>query len=107
MNGTESQRTPFSKLLARELKKMLRVFSGSVDRGSCWRFLGVKIKIVLRMLSILLLVQKSGDHQLRLVVYPIIYRVRHTFQVGFRRISEPSTVASLLPAETLEKDFNY
>ena len=29
------------------------------------------------------MVQKSGDHQLRLVVYPIIYRVLLTSQVGF------------------------
>ena len=27
------------------------------------------------MSSVLLLAQKSGDHQLRLVVYPVIYRV--------------------------------
>jgi len=40
----------------------------------------------------LLMVQKSGDHQLILVKYPIIYRV--LFPGGDRRISEPSTVVS-------------
>ena len=38
MNGTESQRTTFSKLLLELLDT--KVFSGSVKRGSCWRFLG-------------------------------------------------------------------
>ena len=41
---------------------------------------------------ILLMVRKSGDHQLRLVVYPIIYRVFSTSQVVGNGISEPSTV---------------
>ena len=36
------------------------------------------------------MVQISGDHQLRLVVYSIIYRV---FDQVVSRISEPSTVA--------------
>ena len=35
--------------------------------------------------SILLMIQKSGDHQLRLVVYPIIYRVLY-IPNGDRRI---------------------
>ena len=42
---------------------------------------------------ILLMVQKSGDHQLRLVVYPIIYRVLAPSQVVGLGISEPSTVS--------------
>ena len=33
--------------------------------------------------SLLLMVQKSGDHQLRLVVYPIMYRVLYIQTVGF------------------------
>ena len=39
---------------------------------------------------ILLMVQKSGEHQLKLVVYPIIYRVLHMLGgcLGF-----PSTVS--------------
>ncbi len=37
------------------------------------------------------MMEKSGDHQLRLVVYPIIYRVSY-IPGGDRRISEPSTV---------------
>ena len=40
LNGTESQRTPFSKLLDSSYYDT-QVFSGSVDRGSCWRFLGL------------------------------------------------------------------
>ena len=40
---------------------------------------------------ILLMVQKSCDHQLRLAVYPIIYTVLAPSQV-VSRISEPSTV---------------
>ena len=40
LNGTEFQRTPFSKLLARAMIDNSGVFSGSVKRGSCWRFLG-------------------------------------------------------------------
>ena len=35
--------------------------------------------------------KKSGEHQVRLVVYPIIYRVLH-IPGGDRRISEPSAV---------------
>ena len=46
------------------------------------------------MVHILLMVQKSGDHQLRLVVYPIIYKVLY-IPSGERRISEPSTVSTL------------
>ena len=38
------------------------------------------------------MVQKSGVHQLRLVVYPIIYMVLY-IPGGDRRISEPSTVS--------------
>ena len=37
------------------------------------------------------MVQKSGEHQLRLVIYPIIYKVLY-IPGGDRRISEPSTV---------------
>ena len=37
LNGTESQRTP--KEVTIELLDT-QVFSGSVKRGSCWRFLG-------------------------------------------------------------------
>ena len=37
------------------------------------------------------MVQKSGDHQLRLVVYNMIYKVLY-IPGGDRRISEPSTV---------------
>ena len=47
------------------------------------------------------MVQKSGGHQLRLVVYPIIYKVLY-LSGGDRRISEPSTVAwQTLSAEPL------
>ena len=38
------------------------------------------------------MVQKSGDHQLRLVVDPIIYDGFHTCQVVGNGISEPATV---------------
>ena len=39
------------------------------------------IKCQLQGTNILLMVQKSGDHQLRLIVYPIIYRVSYAFLV--------------------------
>jgi len=39
------------------------------------------------------MVQKSGDHQLRLVVYPIIYKVVAPSQVVGLGMSEPSTAA--------------
>ena len=60
--------------------------------------------------SILLMVQKSGDHQLRLVVYPIFYRVLY-FQGGCLGF-QPSRVAEcferhrksdLQPASTREE----
>ena len=38
------------------------------------------------------MVQKSGDNQLRLVVYPIIYKVSKTSKRWLLRISEASTV---------------
>ena len=41
----------------------------------------------------LLMVQKSCDHQLMLVVYPIIYDVFFYMPGGDGRISEPSTVS--------------
>ena len=53
--------------------------------------------------SLLLMVQKSGNHQLRLVVYPIIYRVLAPAQVVGLGISEPSTVCFTiihLPSQT-------
>ena len=50
-----------------------------------------------RPLDLLLMVQKSGDHQLRLVVFPIIYKV-YTSQV-VSRISEPSSTVWLMPNE--------
>ena len=43
------------------------------------------------------MVQKSGIHQLRLVDYPIIYRVLY-IPGGDDRISEPSTVLGKWPA---------
>ena len=44
--------------------------------------------------SLLLMVQKSGGHQLRLVVYPIIYRIVYIpGGAGFL----PSTVLSTVP----------
>ncbi len=39
------------------------------------------------------MVQKSGDNQLSLVVYPIIYRVLAPSQVGFLAGFQPSTVS--------------
>ena len=51
---------------------------------------------------ILLMVQKSGGHQLRLVVYPIIYRVLAPSQV-VSRISEPSTVFIMKHFETVKR----
>ena len=45
---------------------------------------------------ILLMVQKSVDHQLRLVVYPFVYQGFSTIPSGDRRISEPSTVSFTL-----------
>ena len=48
------------------------------------------------MLQILLMVQKSGCHQLRLVVYPHYLRVFFNLPGGDRRISEPSTVAGAI-----------
>ena len=53
---------------------------GWVDDG--WRMEGNKIWI-------LLMVQKSGKHLLRLVVYPILYRVK---------IHHPSWLAGILPS---------
>ena len=39
---------------------------------------------------------RNPANQLRLVVYPIIYKAFFASQVGFRRISEPSTVSLYL-----------
>ena len=62
----------------------------------CSHVFGGKTKeaqIVRRWNMILLMVQKSWDQQLRLVVYPMIYKVSAPSQPGGdRRISEPSTV---------------
>ena len=53
------------------------------------------------MSMILLMLQKSGGHQLRFVVYPIIYKVLYyTSQVVDLRISEPSTVSNFAPDDT-------
>ncbi len=44
------------------------------------------------------MVQKSGEHKLRLVVHPIIYDgFQHHLRWFSRRISEPSTVLSMHP----------
>ena len=49
------------------------------------------------MTFLLLMVQKSGDHLLRLVVCPIIYKVFFApSQVVIAGISEPSTVSQLV-----------
>ena len=46
-NGTESQQTPFGKLPCRAIRySALFFFSGSVTRGFCWRFLWLKIVVV-------------------------------------------------------------
>ncbi len=51
--------------------------------------------------SKLMLVQKSGEHQVRLVVYPSIYKVLY-IPGGDRRISEPSTVVKALWSSVCE-----
>ena len=70
------------------------------ERFSTW-----KLEAILYILIILLMVQKSGLHQLRLVVYPIIYRVSYIpGGAGFL----PSTVGSMGPTiylPTLMVDF--
>ena len=60
--------------------------------SSCSSLGGLKGMVVQTL--ILLMVQKSGDHQLRLVVYPIIYKVLYIPGgcLGFL----PSTVGILL-----------
>ena len=47
------------------------------------------------------MVQKSGEHQLRLVVYPIIYKVLAPSQVVSFKISEPSTVSVYYPTSPI------
>ena len=47
-------------------------------------------EFLLALLEMLLMVQKSGIHQLRLVVYPIICRVSYIPGFGDRRISSIS-----------------
>ena len=47
--------------------------------------------------NILLMVQKSGDHQLRLVVYPIIYRVLAPSKRWLFRVSESKQYNPIVP----------
>ena len=56
-----------------------QTFQYSLDHGSCHKQH-----------------KKSGDHQLRWVVYPIIYKVLGSSQVVSLGISEPSTVVGRL-----------
>ena len=60
----------------------------SVLEGKWSNFREILVKYC-NLARILLMVQKSSFHQLRLVVYPIIYRVSRVVGLG---ISEPSTV---------------
>ena len=58
------------------------IFPATFLKGDMWSFPGEYVVIINGMTFILLLmVQKSGVHQLRLVVYPIIYRVLAPSQV--------------------------
>ena len=43
LNGTKSQRSPFSKLRSTRAIRYSGFLSGSVKRGSCWRFLGLRV----------------------------------------------------------------
>ena len=70
-----------------------RSCGGPLPRSVCriWRIVSGQT-----MLQILLMVQKSCCHQLRLVVYPHYLRVFFYLPGGDRRISEPSTVAGAI-----------
>ena len=70
--------------------------------GSSCSSLGGGVKGMVVQTLILLMVQKSGDHQLRLVVYPIIYKVLYIPGgcLGFL----PSTVGILLIGSIIMMD---